>query len=153
MFPNLIVSLISKVAPNLGNALIGPAANAVGSLISSTLGVNMNNTDELIEKIKSDPSVIDKLVALDKGYSDIQNARQYGDREIGIYRLIRPLMAFIAMCTIFVDIYFIEWVTDPLIKQVLVVMLIFLVWDIRQIYRFYFGQSSDESNFFGLRNK
>ncbi|HXK00732.1 MAG TPA: hypothetical protein VNF93_02460 [Buchnera sp. (in: enterobacteria)] len=145
MFPNIIISLISKFAPNLGLALGGPASYAVESLISSTLGVDMKSQDDLINKIKDDPTIIDKLVALDKDFNDVKNAREYGSREIGLYRLVRPIMAFMAMCAIFVDILFIEYIKDTTVKQVLVVMLVFLVWDIRQIYRFYFGQSDKDN--------
>jgi hypothetical protein len=47
------------------------------------------------------------------------------------------------MLAIFADIYAIDYTDNAMLNQVLIIMLVVLVWDIRQIYKFYFGSSED----------
>lgn len=149
-----IKSIISGISPVLGSALGGPAGGAIGLLISKVLGVDMKNPEDLKNKIEHDPSCIDKLKELELQLSDMQQARDIASKETGGLRLVRPLLAVGAMFAIFVDILLIKYfVVDDLVKQILIVMMVFLVWDIRQIYKFYFGNEEEVPNFLLKRKK
>jgi hypothetical protein len=143
MIPALIIDIISKVSPILGTALGGPIGSVVGSLISTALGgVDMSNTEQ-VAKVLQDPANIQKLKELELQLNDLQNARLSAEKEKGAQKLIRPLLALAAMVAIFIDVYFIDYVNDSVVRQIMIMMLIFLVWDIRQIYKFYFGNYDD----------
>jgi hypothetical protein len=144
-----IVSVISSVAPALGTALGGPAGGLIGSLISNALGgIDISNHQEVQQKINSDPDAINKLKELELQLRDIQSARDEAGKETGYIRFVRPLLAFCAMFAIFIDIILIKYVVDDeIIKDILVLMIVFLVWDIRQIYKFYFGNQEQIPGF------
>lgn len=147
IFPESLVSIISKAAPVLGTALGGPAGGLVGSLISSVLGVDMNKPDEVINKIQSDPIFIGKLKELDMQLNDLQNARSFAETDTGILRYQRIFLAIMAMLSIFADIILIEYTSNAVVSQILIIMLVFLVWDIRQIYKFFFGSGEEVPSF------
>lgn len=147
-----LVPIISKVSPVLGSALGGPAGALVGSLISSTLGVDMNKPEEILKKLESDPSALDKLKELELQLKDLQDARSEASKETGALRFVRPALALFAMIAIFADVLLINYVEDYVVNQILIVMLVSLVWDVRQIYKFYFG-SGEEVPSFLLKNK
>lgn len=142
-----LVPIISKVSPVLGSALGGPAGALVGSLISSTLGVDMNKPEEILNKLDSDPSSLDKLKELELQLKDLQDARRESSKEVGALRFVRPILAGLAMLAIFVDVILINYVEDYVVNQILVVMLVSLVWDVRQIYKFYFGSGEEVPSF------
>lgn len=142
-----LVPIISKVSPVLGNALGGPAGALVGSLISSTLGVDMNKPEEILNKLDSDPSSLDKLKELELQLKDLQDARSEASKEVGALRFVRPVLAVLAMVAIFVDIILINYVEDYVVNQILIVLLVSLVWDVRQIYKFYFGSGEEVPSF------
>ena len=150
----IVSSIISKVAPALGGALAGPAGGFVGSLISSVLGVDMSKPDEVEKKIQEDPDCVVKLKELELQLADLQSARAEASKETGYLRLIRPFLAIAAMMAIFIDIVLIKYIVDDdIVKQILIVMMVCLVWDVRQIYKFYFGSDSDVPRFlFRKRN-
>jgi|ERR1700684_1828751 len=150
--PLILIPVISKVFPVLGAALSGPSASLVGSLISNILGVDMKNPEEMIKKISNDPESTNKLKELEIQLTDLQNARLEASKETGNLRFVRPIMAIFAMLAIFADIVAIEYVNDPVVSQILIIMMIFLIWDIRQIYKFYFG-GGDDSSSIGLFKK
>lgn len=147
MFPSSIVDLISKVSPFLGSALGGPIGSVVGSLISTALGgIDMKDTDKVKEALE-DPAAEQKLKELELEIQDIQNARIEASKDQGYLKLVRPMLALASMLAIMADIFAIQYVDDGLLSQVLVVLLIVLVWDIRQIYSFYFGKGEDVPSF------
>lgn len=148
-----LISFISQFAPVLGTALGGPSGAIVGGLISSILGVDMSKPDDVINHINNNPECIDKLKALEDQLTDIQDARAKASSETGYIRLVRPFLAVLGMLTIFGDIFLIDYVKSEIVKQILIVMLVFLVWDIRQIYKFYFGSSDDLPNVFEFFKK
>lgn len=152
-FPLQIIEIVSKVAPVLGTALVGPAGALIGGLISATLGVDMNKPDDVIKKIEDDPSSIDKLKEIEIQVTDIQNARMEASKETGFGKIVRPFLALFAMIAIFTDIFLIDYVENQTVQQILIVMLVFLVWDVRQIYKFYFGSGEDLPNFVNNINK
>ncbi len=146
MFPTSIVELISKTSPVLGSALGGPVGAIVGDLISSALGgVDMSN-HESVKKALEGTQNQDKLRDLEMQLTDLQNARLSAEKDQGAQRLVRPFLALLAMIAVFLDILAIQYVTDKMLNEILIMMLVFLVWDIRQIYKFYFGSSDDLPN-------
>lgn len=146
LLPSALISLISKVSPILGSALAGPAGGIVGSLISSALGVDMNNKDDVAKKL-DDPECVAKLKEVELQFSDLQNARLEASKDQGYLKLVRPLLALFSMLAIFADIWAIEYTTNEILEQILIVMLVILVWDVRQIYKFYFGSGDDVPSF------
>lgn len=144
MFPLGVIELISKIAPKLGNILGEPLG--VGNLISTALGgVDMSNTEEVKKALES-PDAVGKLKELELQLTDLQNARLVAQKDTGALKLIRPFLALLAMCALVADIYAIQYVTDKMLNEILIMMLVFLIWDIRQIYKFYFGSSEDLPN-------
>jgi hypothetical protein len=141
-----LIPIISKVSPILGSALGGPAGALVGSLISSTLGVDMSKPEDLISKL-SEPSSVDKLKDLELQLKDLQDARSQASKDTGALRFVRPALALFAMLAIFIDILLINYVEDYVVNQILVVLLVSLVWDVRQIYKFYFGSGEEVPSF------
>lgn len=146
MFPSIVVDLISKASPILGSMLGGPAGALVGSLISKVLGVDMNNRDQ-VQNVLQNPDSADKLKELEIQVNDLQDARLKASKETGYMLLVRPIMALVAMIAIFVDIFAIEYVTDDVLKYILIVMLVFLVFDVRKTYDFYFGKGDEIPSF------
>lgn len=153
MFPSGIIELVSKNAPTLGGLLGGSVGLAVGDLVSTVLGGANMNDRESVSKALDNPTFAEKLKELEWQLNDLQNARLIAQKETGLTRLIRPALALAAMVAIFADVYFIDHVHNEIVKQVLVMMLVFLVWDIRQIYKFYFGSSDDLPNLPFLKKK
>jgi hypothetical protein len=136
----MIIDIISKISPFLGSMLGGPVGGIVGSLISKTLGgIDMSDPSKVIDAIKNDPDAERKLKELELQLKDLQGAREQSNNETGALRFTRPLLAIIAMIAIVIDMYAIECVTNQIVQQILIVMLVMIVWDIRQIYKFYFG--------------
>jgi hypothetical protein len=146
LIPDAFVSLISKVSPILGSALAGPAGGIVGSLISNALGVDMDKHDEVAKKLE-DPGCVAKIKELELQFSDLQNARVEASKDQGYLKLVRPLLAIFAMIAIFADIYAIEYTTNDILEQIIIVMLVVLVWYVRQIYKFYFGSGEEVPSF------
>lgn len=146
MFPSSIVELISKTSPVLGSALGGPVGAIVGDLISNVLGgVDMSN-HESVQKALEGTANQNKLRDLEMQLTDLQSARLSAEKDKGAQKLVRPFLALLAMIAVFVDILAIQYVTDKMLNEILIMMLVFLIWDIRQIYKFYFGSSDDLPN-------
>lgn len=153
MFLPQIIDIIKSVSPALGTALGGPLGGIVGSLISSKLGIiDMNNTTQVSDALLK-PDSQSKLKELELQLTDLQNARLQANKDEGWQKLVRPLLALFAMIAVFGDVVLIEYVTNSLVQQILVMMLVILVWDIRQIYKFYFGSSDDLPNFPFIKKK
>ncbi len=102
----------------------------------------MNKTDEVV-KVLEDPAMVSKLKELELQVNDLQNARNEASKETGAYRLVRPILALFAMLAIFTDVILINYVTDRVVNEILIIMLVSLVWDVRQIYTFYFGKGEE----------
>lgn len=152
MFPSSVVEVISKVSPLIGELLGGPVGSTVGNLVSSALGgVNMQDSDRVSSALSWSGNV-DKLKELELQLKDVQNARQIAGKESGSIKWVRPFLALLAMGALMADIYAIQYVTDKMLSQILITMLVFLAWDIRQIYKFYFGSSDDPPNL-GFKQK
>lgn len=141
MFDELI-NVITKVSPALGSALGGPAGAIVGALIGNAIDVDITDPKSIAEKLK-DPAIMDKLKVLEMKLADLQDARQEANKETGVVKLTRPLLALMSMIAVLADIFMINYVTNQIVQQVLIVMFIVLVWDIRQIYKFYFGSGEN----------
>ena len=149
-----IISIVSKVAPVLGTALGGPAGGIVGTLISAALGVDINKPEDVARKLQDDPECANKLKQLELQLSDLQSARCEAAKETGYLRFVRPGLAIAAMWAIFADIFLIKYVVDDdIVRQILIVMMVALVWDVRQIYKFYFGNTEEEVPSFLFRRK
>jgi hypothetical protein len=149
MFATNLIDAIGGVSPFLGTLLGGPAGNVVGSLISSVLGgIDMSNPEN-INKALQDPNNAQKLKELELQLMDLQNARNFAQKESN--RWVRPFLALLAMLAVFVDIVAIQYVTDKMLNEILIMMLVFLIWDIRQIYKFYFGASDELPSFIRKR--
>lgn len=102
----------------------------------------MDNAESLVRSLEV-PGAVEKLKALEMQLTDLQNARVVAQKETGGRVWVRPFLALLAMGALVGDIYAIQCVTDKMLNEILVMMLVFLVWDIRQIYTFYFGKSGD----------
>lgn len=152
MFPSSVIEVISKASPFIGGLLGGPVGASVGNLVSSALGgVNMTDPESLASAL-ANPGNVDKLKELELQLNDLQNARLSASKETGALRYQRLVLALVAMVALVVDIYAIQYVTDKMLSQILITMLVFLAWDIRQIYKFYFGSSDDLPNM-GFKRK
>lgn len=144
---NILIDVVSKVSPFLGALLGGPMGGVVGSLISKTLGgIDMSDPIKVVDAIKNDPDAERKLKELELQLKDLQDAREIANKQPGLFKLIQPILSIVAMIAIAFDIYAIEHVENSIVQQVLVVMLVILVWDVRQIYKFYFGSGEDLPN-------
>lgn len=152
LLPDVLVSIVSKFSPVLGAALGGPAGGIVGSLISGALGVDMNKPDEVIKALEH-PDSASKLKSIELQLSDLQNARSEASKETGALRFVRPLLAIVAMIAIFGDILLINYITDRVVNEILIIMLVSLVWDVRQIYKFYFGSGEEAPTSLFVRKK
>ena len=142
MFPLGLIDIITKVAPSLGGS--------IGNLISSTLGgVDMSDVNE-VKKALEQPDSQEKLKELELQLNDLQNARETAAKESPIPRLLLAVVAHIAVVG---DIFAIQYVTDKMLNEILIMMLVFLIWDIRQVYKFYFGSSGDLPAFTFLKKK
>lgn len=146
MFPSSVINIVSKVSPFIGNLLGGPVGGVVGDLVSTALGgANMDDLDSVASALER-PGVIDKLKELELQLNDLQNARLAAQKDTGVLRFQRLFLALLAMGALVADVYAIQYVTDKMLNEILIMMLVFLVWDIRQIYKFYFGTSEDLPN-------
>jgi hypothetical protein len=142
MFPIGLIDIISKVVPSLGST--------IGNLISSKLGgVDMSNLDEVAKALEH-PESQEKLKELELQLSDLKNARETSLKESPIPRLV---LAIAAMFAVFADIIAIQYVTDKMLNEILIMMLVWLIWDIRQVYKFYFGSSGDAPSFPFIKKK
>lgn len=113
----------------------------VGDLISSVLGgVNMTDHESVAKSLEGQQNQA-KLKELELQLIDLQNARLFAQKESS--KWVRPFLAVLAMLAVFADIVAIQYVTDKMLNEILIMMLVFLVWDIRQIYSFYFGKPGD----------
>lgn len=99
----------------------------------------MNNTTQVANALAK-PESQEKLKELELQLTDLQNARIMASKESPVPRIMLAVAAHLAL---FADIYFIEHVHTDLLKQLLLMMMVILVWDIRQVYKFYFGSSGD----------
>lgn len=154
MIASVIVEAISKISPVLGAALGGPLGGIVGTLISSTLGgVNMQDVNKVLDTLRTNPDATQKLKELELQIGDLQSARGEASKETGAYRLVRPILALVAMLAIVADIIAIQYTTNAMVSQILTIMLVALVWDIRQIYKFYFGSGDDLPNLSFMKKK
>lgn len=133
-----VIDMISHVSPTIAAALGGPAGVIVANLLTKKLGQSISNTEKLAEDLKK-PEVIDKLKQVELEIADLQDAREEAAKDTGLSKLVRPMLAIFAMIAIFADIFVINYVKNDLVREVMIVMLIYLVWDVRQIYKFYFG--------------
>jgi len=133
---------ISKISPTLGAALGGPAGALVGAMISKSFGTETTDPQKIIDKLQ-DPANADKLKELEIKLTDLQDAREEANKEVGAVKLTRPFLAIAAMGAVFVDLYMINYVQSDIVQEILVIMLVVLVWDIRQIYKFYFGSGEN----------
>jgi hypothetical protein len=146
MFPLSVIEILSKASPWLANALGSPVGGVVGDLVSTALGgVNMTDPESVSNALLK-PDSKDKLKELELQLTDLQNARLSAQKDSGNLKWVRPFLALLAMGALVGDIYAIQYVTDKMLNEILIMMLIFLVWDIRQIYKFYFGSSDDLPN-------
>ncbi len=148
MFPSAIVNLISKVAPTIGGMLSRPITDSIGNLVSTALGgVDMANPESVAKSLEV-PGNVDRLKELEMNFADLHDARVIAGKESGSIKWVRPFLALLAMGALVGDIYAIQYVTDKMLNEILIMMLVFLVWDIRQIYKFYFGSSEDPPRIF-----
>ena len=142
MFPLGVIEILSKVAPSL--------ANTIDHLISSSLGgVDMKDSYEVAKALDSPESQMN-LKELELQLNDLKNARETASKESPIPRLV---LAIAAMFAVFADIIAIQYVTDKMLNEILIMMLVWLIWDIRQVYKFYFGSSSDAPTFPFMKKK
>ena len=90
--------VVAKVAPLLGGALAGPAGAAIGSLVAAQFGGDINNPQNLIQRIEADPQASTKLLELQSNnqvelqrlyvvaaqnelkYAYLEKANEYQDR-------------------------------------------------------------------------
>lgn len=143
MFPSGLIEIVNKASPFIGSLLGGPVGGVVGDLVSVALGgVDMANPESVASALNV-PANVDKLKELELQLNDLQNARQVAGKETGGRVWVRPFLALLAMGALVGDIYAIQYVTDKMLNEILIMMLVFLIWDIRQIYKFYFGSSED----------
>lgn len=142
MFPFSVLQVLSKVAPSI--------ANTIDNLISSSLGgVDMQDSYE-VAKALDKPESQEKLKELELQLNDLKNARETASKESPIPRLILAIAAMFAVCA---DIVAIQYVTDKILNEILIMMLVFLIWDIRQVYKFYFGSSGEPPSFPFMKKK
>lgn len=137
-----ITDAISKISPTLGAGLAGPAGAIIGALIGNALKVDTLDSKKIADKLK-EPESIDKLKELELKLADLQDAREEASKETGINKLTRPFLALLSMLALLIDLIAMNFSTSNLVQQVLLIMLIFIIWDIRQIYKFYFGSGEN----------
>ena len=144
MISSLIVDLISKSSPYIGTLLGGPLGGLIGSLVSKALGgIDMNDPQNVITAIQSDPEAAQKLKELEMQLKDLQSARDSASKDKGMLIFIRPLLILLAHVVLAVNIYLITIATNDLLVTVLLVFMYVLVSEIRQMYKFYFGNGDD----------
>lgn len=147
MFPTAIIELIGKASPWLAELMGGRVAGVVGDLVSKVLGgASMVDPESLARSLDA-PGAVDKLKELELQLKDLQDARLSAEKDTGMLRYQRFVLAILAMGAVVADIVAIQYTTDKLLSEILVTMLVFLVWDIRQIYKFFFGSSDDLPDF------
>ena len=151
--PEPLLIAISKISPAIGALLGGPAGSAVGSLVGSFLGVDMNKPDEVMKKLTEDPEAAASLKSLELHLKDLHDARDEASKETGIMRWLRPLLVVFAFVALFADVLMIAYINNEAVRQILLVMMGILVFDIKQIYRFYFGSGEDVSAFLPFSRK
>jgi hypothetical protein len=168
-------SAIGKAAPILGTLLGGPAGAAVGSLISSSLGI-ANTPDALNNAIAADPTLAEKLqeiqinskvqlqqlqvtaaqnqlVAATAQYqaeaADRDSARKLAAQQPKDW--IRPSIAIILTIgviglTILIFGGFAEaQLANPTSAAIIGTVLGYLFNELKQVYGFYFGMTKDGS--------
>lgn len=142
IIPYNLVSIVSKVSPVLGSALAGPAGGIVGSLISSVIGADMKDQNDVAKKL-DDPDCVAKLKELELQFSDLADARNKFNSYPTSIKVIYLLLTLFAMLSLAADIYLLDFVENPVSQGVLLVVLYFIVNDLRQIYKFFFGSGED----------
>lgn len=142
-----VISIISKVSPVLGTALGGPAGGIIGSIISKVLGVDMKNPDSVQKALDEDPECANKLKELELELNELQSARSAANSETGFMRYVRPMLVLLAFFSLFADIVLLIYVEDQAVRQLLWVFTGVLILDIRQIYKLYFGNWEEKTNF------
>ncbi len=58
-------AVVASSAPLLGSVVMGPLGAGIGAIIANSFGVDPKNTDELIQKIQTDPQAAIKLKELE----------------------------------------------------------------------------------------
>lgn len=132
---------ISKFAPTVGASLGGPVGLAVGGLVSSVIGKQAKTMDEIGEKL-NDPDTQQRLKELDAYLAAHENARAQSALETGALRFVRPFLAMVAMFAIALSVAAYHYLKEPDLDYILSLFLVILVLIIKQIYEFYFGESS-----------
>lgn len=142
-----IISVISAVSPVLGKALGGPAGGVVSSIISKVLGVNMNSPESVKKALEENPECAAQLKELELELAELQSARNSANQEEGFMRYVRPILVLLAFLSLFADIVLLMYVKDEAVRQLLWVFTGVLILDIRQIYKLYFGNWEEKTNF------
>lgn len=151
--PTLAIDAISKIAPALGTLLGGPIGGAAGAIVSSVMGSDIHNANEFCRHIQNDPMSAEKLKTLEIQLNDLESARREASTETGLIRYFRPVLAIFAFIALFADVLCIAFINNDAVKQILLVMMGILVFDIKQLYKFYFGSGEDVSAIFPFGRK
>lgn len=77
---SVLASIVGKVAPILGTALLGPAGGVIVSLIGQALGLSSKSIGDVTNALQSDPSANAKLAALEYEHSEALTALENQDR-------------------------------------------------------------------------
>lgn len=64
MSMDALAKLVAQAAPLLGGVLGGPAGAAIGSIVASKFGGDVNNPADLLQKIQGDPQSAVKLLEI-----------------------------------------------------------------------------------------
>lgn len=153
LIPEIIIKTVEKISPFLAEQLIGKNSQFVGGLLSSIMGVSMTEPEKLADKILNHPESPQKLSELELQLKDLHDARKHAASESGTSKITRLALVIIAHIALVVNMFMFIKVTNQIVLNILSVLFVFLVWDIRQIYKFYFGNSGDLPNIPFLNKK
>lgn len=165
--PNLI-DLISKSAPMLGTALGGPIGGIIGGaasvfvpLIAHVFGADPKNLDDIFEKVILDPEATIKLKQLELQHQEllaqinVQNyAKEVDDRSNArkfnvdlISSTQQPMMLWFLTIMIFVVGFgcLYGMFTCAEIKSELAMVLTACIYEFKNIYKLFTGDTIDDS--------
>lgn len=147
-----VARFVTPFAPILGTALGGPLGGVAGSLIASVFGGSPANPSDLLARIQQDADAAVKLKQIELDHEetlkkltlqaqedsdkDTQDARKMNDARDD---WIRMILASLLIATTIISIRFALTSTDANDEHMLYMVIMYLILEITQIYKYYFG--------------
>lgn len=150
-----LAQIVSKAAPALGAAILGPAGGLVGSLVASFFGGNIKDVPDLINKISSDPEAMSKLLKIQNDHEENLSKlsiekfeAESGDRDSARKRETETkdwmpkalgLSAVFGFYSVIAGLVFIDHVLNDSQIHIVDMLLGYLCANFTQVYQYYFG--------------